>query len=263
MAEEKKNEFALDDWGIVKATTLTKPNSILLYGPPGKGKSVMAASICRVPGYERALIIDVEGSSVSVPRWYPEVDIKRITKADDFTKFLSALLNGKVVQPSSGLPYQAVIIDTFDKAQERQLDLFANSVEAKTKNGEENTFFKWGAIKTWTSKIADYLHQADFLTIFVMHEDVDKNEQTGKTTTTVMLQGKSQQNFPSVPDIIGYFNITNVVNEDKTKSAVRTVDFRASDKLVAKQRFAGSLDGIISEPTFTKVFDRINAEVTK
>jgi hypothetical protein len=252
---EKKEDLTLPDWGIVKAETLTTPHSILLYGPSGKGKTVMGASIVEVPGFERTLLIDTEGSSVAVGAWYPQVDVIHASDAKTFAKVVEALLSNKLVEPVSGLPYQVVIIDTFDKAQERQLEIFAKSPEAFV-DGKENSFFKWGAIKTWTSKVADLLHYAPFLTIWVMHEDVDKNEQTGKTTTTVMLGGKSQQIFPSVPDIIGYFNIV-VVEEDGQKVRKRAVDFRASEKLIAKQRFAGALDGIIADPTFEQVFKKI------
>lgn len=253
-------EFSLDDFPIVKAETLAKPNSILIYGPPGKGKTVFGGSIVDVPGYERVLVVDTEGSSVALGPWYPEADVIKTPTAAAFTKVIEALLNGKLVEPESGEPYQAVIIDTLDKAQERQLDVYANAPESRTKGGEENTFFKWSAIKTWTSKIADYLHQADFLTIFIMHEDLDVDETTGKRTTTVMLSGKSQQIFPSVPDIVAYFNIMKV-EEDGQKVNKRVADFRPSDKLVAKQRFADKLDGAIPDPTMELVFRKIQPQL--
>lgn len=248
-------EHDLEEFPIVKAQTLHTPNSILVYGPPGKGKSVFAGSIVDVPGFERVLVIDTEGSSVALGPWYPEVDVLPARTAADFQKYVEALLNGKLLEPKSGLPYQAVVIDTFDRAQERQLEVFGNAKEGITKSGERDGFYKWNAIKIWTAKVADLLHTAPFLTIWVMHEDSDKNENTGKVTTTVMLGGKSQQIFPSVPDIVGYFNFVKV-----DKEMVRAVDFRANDKLVAKQRFAGKLDGLIAEPSFEKVFRAIEPE---
>lgn len=250
------DEFALEGFDIVKAETLATPNSILIYGPPGKGKTVFAGSIVDVPGFERALVIDTEGSTVALGPWYPEVDVIKAPTAKRFTEIAEALLNGKLVEPKSGLPYQVVIIDTLDKAQERQLEVFDKDPAGITAKGERDGFYKWAAIKTWTSKMADYFHQADFLTIFVMHEDKDKDESTGKVTTTVMLSGKSQLIFPSVPDIIAYFNVLKV-EEDGAKRDARTADFRASEKLVAKQRFADKLDGIVLDPSMEKVFRKI------
>ena len=248
------SDLDLEEFPIVKAETLHTPNSILLYGPPGKGKSVMAGSIAKVPGFERVLAVDTEGSAVALGPHHPEVDVIKAPTAELFTKYINALLNGKLVEPKSGLPYQAVIIDTFDKAQERQLEVFDKSKEGQATNsaGKKDSYYKWGAIKTWTSKVADLLHQADFLVIWVMHEDVDKNEDTGRTTTTVMLGGKSQQIFPSVPDIVGYFNVVKIDKED-----VRAVDFRPNAKLISKQRFAGKLNGIVKDPDFSTIFKAI------
>jgi hypothetical protein len=252
----KPDSLELPKYNIVKAETLGTPNSILIYGPPGKGKTVFAGSIVDVPGFQRVLVVDTEGSTVALGPWYPEADVIHARTAKDFNDIIEDLVNGKLVEPVSKMPYQAVVIDTLDKAQERQLEVFAKSPEARNKQGENNEFYKWGAIKIWTSKVADALHQAPFLTIWVMHEDVDKNEDTGKVTTTVMLAGKSQQIFPSVPDIVTYFNILNVEADGK-KTQERVADFRASDKLVAKQRFADKLDGAIVDPTMVKVFEKI------
>lgn len=253
------DKLALAEFPIVKAQTLGTPNSITVYGPPGKGKSVFTASIVDVPGYERVLVIDTEGSAVSIGRWHPTVDVIQAHTAALFTKYAEAVLNGKLVEPESGLPYQVVIIDTLDKAQERQLAVFEKSPESKNKQGEENTFYKWGAIKAWTAKIADYFHQADFLTIFVLHSDEGRNDDT-KFITTVMLQGKSQDVFPSVSDAVGYFNIVKQKNAEGKMEEVRTIDFRPSAKLITKQRFADSLNGIIADPTMEKVFRLIEPE---
>lgn len=248
--------FNLDDFEVIKAETLSTPNSILIYGPPGKGKTVFAASISKVPGFERTLVIDTEGSSVALGPHYPGVDVIKAPTAAQFTKVAEALLNGKLVERESGLPYQCVIIDTLDKAQTRQLAVFAASPEARNKNGEENSFFKWGALKLWTEKIGDLFHQADFLTIFVLHSDIDKNEDTGKTTTGVMLAGKSQQIFPSTPDAVCYFDVVPV-DEGGKKVPKRAADFRVSAKLITKQRFAEKLNALVVDPTFEKVFRAI------
>lgn len=257
---EAKTELALPKFAAVKAETLHTPNSILVYGPPGKGKTVFAGSIVDVPGFERVLVIDTEGSTVALGPWYPEVDVVHAKTAALFTAMVESALNGKWEDFNvEAHPYDVVIIDTLDKAQERQLEVFDKSKESFNSKGEKDGFYKWGAIKTWTAKMGDYLHQAPFLTIFVMHEDVDKNEQTGKTTTTVMLAGKSQQIFPSVPDIIAYFNVVRVDDEGKTVPK-RAADFRASDKLIAKQRFADKLDGLMVEPTMERVFKAIEPD---
>lgn len=255
--EDKKVELKLPEFAIKKAAKVGAPKSILIYGPPKKGKTVFAASIVDVPGYERVLLIDVEGGSSSVSAWYPEVDVIETGTHAEFTRVAEAVLNGQLVEPESGLPYQVVIIDTLDKAQERALEVFDKDPKGFV-NGKKDGFFKWAAVKTWTTKVTDAFHMAPFLTIFLAHQDDDKDETTGAVTTTVLLQGKSKMTFPSTPDIIGHFTVVTVDKEKK-----RVVDFSLSDKLITGQRYADRLDGIIAEPDFTKVFQKILPDIFK
>jgi hypothetical protein len=252
------SKFSLADFPVVKAETLSSPNSITVFGPPGKGKSVFAASLVDVPGFERVLIVDTEGGSVAVGPWYPEADVVHASTAEAFEFIINALLAGEYVEPVSGEPYQAVIIDTFDKAQERQLNVYAASRERFNDKGVENTYFKWNAIKLWTAKVGDLLHQAPFLVVFVLHS-TESDPEKGPVKTTVTLQGSSQEIFPSVSDAVGYFDIIKV-KEQGTTTEVRTVDFRPSARLVSKQRFADKLNGIISDPTMEKVFRLIEPQ---
>jgi hypothetical protein len=245
--------LALPDFQIVKAETLATPSSITLYGPPGKGKSVFGASIVEVPGFERTLVIDTEGSSVSIGPHHPKADIIHARTADQFTKISEAVLSEKLVEQESGLPYQAVMIDTYDKAQSRQLDVFAKSKDARNSRGEENTFYKWGAIKMWGEKVTDLYHQAPFLAIFILHS-TETDPEKGPVKTTVMLQGSSQDFFPSVSDAVAYVDFTKLKDGPNKGQEVRTADFRPSSRLVSKQRFADKLDLIMENPTMEKVF---------
>jgi len=251
---DTKEAVKLPKFAIKKAAQMGSPKSILLYGPPKKGKTVFASSISAVPGYERVLLIDVEGGSSSVNAWYPNIDVIETPTAREFSKVVEALLNNEIVEAESGLPYQVVIIDTLDKAQERQLELYAADPKS-----EKDGYFKWAALKTWTSKMADYLHMAPFLTIFVAHQDDEKDDKTGVVTTTVMLSGKSRFTFPSTPDIIGHFTVITV-EEDGKKGPRRAVDFTVSDKLISGQRYADKLNGKFLDPTMEKIFQKIEPE---
>lgn len=247
-------DVSLPKFQIKKASAQGEPKSMLIYGPPKKGKTVFAASICQVSGYERVLIIDVEGGASAVSVHFPNVDVVETPTAKDFTEFVNALLNGEVVEPESGLPYQAVIIDTLDKAQSRQLAIFDR--ETPVVNGKKDGYYKWALIKTWTEKMVDLFHMAPFLTIFVAHQDDDKDEVTGAITTTIMLGGKSKMTVPATPDVIGHFTAKQV-KEDGGKRMARVVDFSLNDKLISGQRYGDKLNGQVIDPTMTKVFEAI------
>lgn len=249
-------KFDLKNFAPKKAGEVGEPRSILLFGPPKRGKSTCAASIIEVPGYERVLVIDVEGGASAISQWYPEADVIQVTTAEDFDGIVTALVKGEVVEPTSGEPYQCVIIDTLDKAQERKLDWFERQPEAITKSGAKDTLYKWGAIKAWMTRLADALHMAPFLTIFVAHVMDDKDEKTGKITQTVAIGGSAKQTFPATPDLVGYFDIERV-KENGAMISRRILDFTVTDKRVTGQRYAGKLDGKIADPTMKKIYEKI------
>lgn len=247
-------DVSLPKFQIKKAAAAGEPKSILIYGPPKKGKTVFAASICEVAGYERVLIIDVEGGASAVSVHYPNVDVIEAMSAKDFTEVVNALLNGDIVEPESGLPYQAVIIDTLDKAQSRQLEVYDK--QTPVQNGKKDGFYKWGLIKIWTEKMVDLFHVAPFLTIFVAHQDDEKDEVTGAVTTTIMLGGKSKMTVPATPDVIGHFTAKQI-KEDAGKRTARVVDFALNDKLISGQRYGDRLNGQVIDPDMKKVFEMI------
>lgn len=253
-------KFDLAKFAPKKAAVYSLPKSILVYGPPKTGKTVFAGSICDVPGIERVLVIDVEGGATALAGWFPEIDVISVHTAEEFDGVVEALVNGQINEPESGKPYDAVIIDTLDKAQERKLDWFDKQPESLTKTGEKNTLYKWGAIKAWTTKMADALHMAPFLTIFVAHVMDDKDEKTGRVTQTVALGGASKQTFPATPDLVGYFSI---MRDRETKQDVRTIDFQVNDKRVSGQRYADRLDGIFADPTMERIYQRIAPDLFK
>lgn len=251
----------LPKFEIKKAAKVGRPRSILLYGKPKLGKSTLAASIVDVPGYERVLVVDVEGGAAAISAWYPEVDVIEAGTHKEFAAIIEALLNGELVEPTSGEPYQAVIIDTLDKAQDRALEHYDR--ETPLVNGKKDGFYKWGALKAWTTKLGDLLHMAPFLTIFVAHQEDDKDEATGAVTTTVMLQGKSRFTFPSVSDIIGHMRVIRVPSEEggNKKENKRAVSFALDDKFISGQRFAGALDGVLVEPNMETIYRKITPDL--
>lgn len=252
------SKFDLKNFAPKKAQDLGTPRSILIYGPPKRGKTVLAASIVDVPGFERVLVLDVEGGSAAISQWYPEVDVQVIDSPEDLDVILEALVNGDIVEPESGLPYQAVIIDTLDKAFDRKVEWADRQPGAIGQSGKKDHFYKWAVAKAWMLKLSDMSHMAPFLTIFVAHVLNDKNETTGKVTQTVALGGASKETFPGTPDIVGYFDTKKVAGE-----FVRTIDFTMNDKRVTGQRYADKLDGVMEEPTMEKIYRAVAPQLFK
>lgn len=224
---------------IHKAEQLNKPNSILLFADPGKGKTWLSASISAVEGYEKVLLIDVEGGASAIARDWKNVDVINVRSHEGFVKVIEELLENPDY-------YNAVIIDTIGVVMDRAEKFFGEKPENKN-----NKFGRWGDLKNWANQVFRDLHNAPFTTIIVAHALDEKDESTGAVKTTAMLPGSFKGTLPGIPDIVGY-----LVIEATEDGPQRVLIAGNSDKLVTKNRF--NLPPKIYQPTMEKIFNHIN-----
>lgn len=223
---------------IHKAEQLNKPNSILLFADPGKGKTWLAASVSEVEGYDKVLLIDVEGGASAIARDWKNVDVISVKTHEGFVKVIEELL----ANPDY---YDAVIIDTIGVVMDRAEKFFGEKPENKN-----NKFGRWGDLKNWANQIFRDLHTAPFTSIIIAHALDEKDESTGAVKTTAMLPGSFKGTLPGIPDIVGY--MTFEMGEDGPQRVLVTGN---SDRLVTKNRFG--LPPKIYAPTMKKIYDLI------
>lgn len=206
-------------FGVEKATDVDRINSAIIFGEYGTGKTWLAASANEIEDYAPTLIVDIEGSAAGVGRRYPDVDI---VKADTFDK-LEFIRKDLLANQDA---YGAVIFDTLNVAQKRAKNKFKEQFPT-------NTFAMWDALQEWSLDFVRSMHHANFLSIFIAHPQTDKDENTGRQTTTVKLAGGARSEVPTVPDLIGYSFYT--ANEDGVP--VRALQVGRSASVVTKNRF--------------------------
>lgn len=220
--------------GVSKATDVDRINSAIIYANTGAGKTWLGASADEIEDYSPVLIVDVEGSAAGVGRKYPNVDIVR---ADTHEKL--EIIKRELLEEEH--PYKTVLFDTLNVAQDRAEKFF----EDLPKN-RGNKFGKWADLKDWTIQFLRDFHHAEFLVIFMAHPQVDKDENTGRITTTVKIAGSARDVAPTIPDLIGYLDFENV--GDKVE---RVLYVGNTDGLVTKNRFG--LDQKIIKPTMVSI----------
>lgn len=224
---------------IHKAEQLNKPNSILLFADPGKGKTWLASSISEVEGYDKVLLIDVEGGASAIARDWKNVDVISVKTHEGFVKVIEELL----ANPDY---YNAVIIDTIGVVMDRAEKFFGEKPENKN-----NKFGRWGDLKNWANQVFRDLHTASFTSIIIAHALDEKDETTGAVKTTAMLPGSFKGTLPGIPDIVGYMMI-----EQTEDGPQRVLITGSSDRLVTKNRFG--LPPKIYNPTMKQIFDLIS-----
>lgn len=226
---------------IQKATTLDRVNSAIIFGESGVGKTILGASAADIEDYAPVLILDVEGSTAGVGRIHPDVDVLPINSFDHLEAAVDELIE-------KDHKYRTVIVDTFNVAQNRAEAHFRTLDE-----NQNNKFGLWSDLKLWSLNFARKLHHAPFLSILIAHTQTDKDENTGKITTTVKLAGSSKQDIPAVPDLIGYME--HAENEEGDMVAVLRVG--RTRGIITKNRFGIESTIYPAEgekyPTFTDI----------
>lgn len=232
-------ELTLDHLPLKKPSQVASPELVVLYGPPGGGKTYLAASASEVEGLAPVLIIDTEGSASGTVSNFSDDHID-ILEVDTFDK-LDSLLDALITKTHK---YNTVIIDTFDVAQKWAVETFQ---EENPGNG----FKAWGDVADWTVQTARDLKRADFLGIMVFHEKEDILE-TGKRLSKLALQGSAKDILPGVPDVLGL--VTR--KADKEGREKTTLTFAPDPSRATKNRF--NLPARVEDATMQTLFDLID-----
>lgn len=225
---------------VQKPSQMNRPELMVFYGPPGGGKTWLAASASEVDDLWPVLIIDTEGSAAGTTASFSDerVDILPVSNAAQFDQVLDKLL-------TKTHKYKTVIVDTFDVTQDR-------NVKPILEQYAGNGFAGWDAVKEWTNETARKLKSADFLGILVFHEAVEKNE-NGANERKLVLKGSAKETMPGIPDVVGL--VTR--KADKSGVETTTVKFAPSPNTATKNRF--KLPASMEDPTMVEIYEHIKS----
>lgn len=232
---------------VKKPSERTKPELALLYSPPGQGKTWMAASISEVPGVEKVLILDTEGSTIGSLNGFDDdkidiISVEQESKVKSF-QFLNTILD-HLFDPATKHSYDAVVIDTFDVAQDWAHAYFEETAPVG-RNGEKDGFAVWRNVKDWSVDTARALKRIDAYGVLVVHDREEKNKD-GALITKLNLLGSARDVLPGIPDMLGYLE----------RDGGKTVGyFEAGGGRVTKNRF--HFPAAVNNPSFKGLFQYI------
>ena len=252
--------FNLDDAlskYVKKPSERAHPELALLYSRPGGGKTWLAASISEVPGVDKVLILDIEGSTVGAISDFDDdkIDIipcERDTTVETF-QFTNTILDN-LFNSTTTHTYDAVIVDTFDVLQSYAADYF-ESVAATGKSGEKDGYEIWRNVKNWSISVARNLKRIPAYGILVVH-DREEKAKDGGLETRLNLLGAAKDVLPGIPDMVAYLQR---VLEDGD-SEVTYGYFATQDDKVTKNRF--HFPPVVKNPTFKGLFKYIDERGT-
>lgn len=250
MAEDKAApKFDFKALGVPVGPPQTPPNqkSMLIYGPPGSGKTRLAASASAVPDLSRVALLDLEAGSVSIET-SPDVDTDNIDvfRPEDWAgtrSVLEALLNEEH-------DYQTVVIDTVGKMMEFMFP-------EKQKRNPRDGFALWRELAEDTIRFAELLHRSGMNVIILAHTDEEKNEKTGVVKVYPYFLGqKTGKEAPKIFDLIAYL----YVDEDEDGYPMRILQTEGIGDIVAKDR-TDTLPVLLGQPTMEKMYGYIKSGI--
>lgn len=239
-----------------KPSEVSHPELLLLYSRPGGGKTWLAATISEVPGVNKTLILDTEGSTHGTLTGFDDdkIDIipcRKDSKVESF-QFLNTILD-RLFDSTTAHTYDAVVIDTFDVAQD-WAHAYYDATAPTSRSGEKDGFAVWGSVKQWSLDTAASLKRIKPYGLLVVHDREEKTKD-GAIETRLNLLGSARDVLPGIPDTVAY--LQRVV-EGENSEEVTYGYFASQDGKVTKNRF--HFPPVVRSPTLPALFQFIDKQ---
>ena len=226
-----------------------RPRSIIMmvYGPPGVGKSRFAATSCLVPECNRVLCAAIEPGDETY-REFPDVQMYPVDYFNEMNNLHWYIRSMKSIR--------TVILDTTTELQKKSMDgiLAENHKKNPTKHDADvPQLADWGKNTEQMRKVLRAFRDLGINVIFVAHSEKDKDEATGAISIGPSFTPKLKIDACSYVDIIGY--MYTKLEGDKT---VRYMLTQPSGNITAKCRREVAIPRVIEDPTFPKLWDYLN-----
>lgn len=225
-------------------------HSSIIYGPPGIGKTTLAASACEVEAMCPVLHLNIENGAQSIEHRYPQleiVDIDSIKELQDVFRELHA---------KKGAGYKTIIPDNLTEAQSQGMDYILGSERERVDFTEfEGATFgngAWNRSSEQMRKLIRYFRGLPMNVIFVAWaKDYAKedNKVDMRPSFTKTFGGEAPG---MVNDVYYYYK----AGDD------RILLTEATERAVAKDR-TGKLPKLIKNPTFTTINKYWTGELTR
>jgi len=219
---------------------------MLIYGPPGAGKTVLAATAADVPEMSPVLYVDVEGGTLSIKD--KKVSVLRAKTFTELVQLLEILRSGHH-------NWKTVVIDSLTEVQKLNMYEVMRKVAAQdpTRDPDMPGLREYGKNTEQIRRlIRGYRDLVGTHVIFTALANEVKDERTGVVKTQPALTGKLAAEVPGFLDIVAYLS---VAERDDTEVRVLVTDM--TPRVLAKHRAPISgvrLPKALVNPTMRQIY---------
>lgn len=244
--EDDSQIGVLAGFPILQVKGMERYINILFYADSGVGKTVLCGSAAAVAAMAPVLFIDVEGGSMSLNDFYPQVEVVRITDWRDMQKLMKELAKGKS-------KYRTVVIDSLSECSKLSMhNVMDNAIKGATRDIDPDVpeIYHWGKNIIQMRRFVRQMRDLEMNVLFTALLDQEKNNK-GKWISRPSMPGKLAKEIPGLMDIVCYYYI-----KQKGDDMQRLLLTGQTDTIIAKDR-SNKLPQVIEEPTMTKMYQYI------
>ena len=231
---------------VTKAQARGQYLNLMIYGDSGIGKTVLAGSSDAVIEMSPTLFVDVEGGTESLRSRYPNVEVVRVKNWEEMQTVYDELHAGRHA-------YKTVVLDSLTEIMKFSMYQIMEDLVDRKEEADPDVpgMREWGKNIEQIRRFVRAFRDLPMNAIFTALAKDDKNPRTGKSKTLPSLAGKVAQEVPAFLDVVLYYYIKRVDDEEK-----RLLLSTPTETVIAKDR-TSRLPAVIEDPTMEKIYYHI------
>ena len=246
-AAPKKKAPAKNLLDLSTIAPITKPRrpddsfTMLFYGPPKVGKTLLVGTAADVEELGPVLLLALEDGSSVLAEQYPDMDVIVLEDYPTAAKIINAVCSGQT-------QYRTVLVDTF-------YELMCLNKEHITKGVRQLSQPEWGVVADNAIMTIKMMHRSPVNFLITAHSGRVKDEESGKVMTSPIFLGqKAGPEILKTVDVIAYYGI----GKTESGESVRVLQVTSDGKKDGGDRF-GKLEDMIPYPTMQEIYGQLTA----
>lgn len=239
------------------------PLALLVYGPPGVGKTQFAASAAADNRTAPVLFVDSERGTRGLARWHGTGRLKLFrfrNYVEDTQTLFDYFTSGKF--EAEGSPYNTIVIDSLTDIGIRAQHQILAGVRMASKGTPDPDSLEWGEWNKWMNMlrylIMFFRDTGLHLIVTALEREVE-DKQTRVKQKAPAFQGQLAKQLPGFFDTVAHMEVKSVQVNAREVQLSRRFLLQGDAYVIAKDRGdqIGTLSPIEENPTVTSMLDRI------